>query len=193
MKKSILSLVLALIMVFSMTTPALAATKASTKTVTFNTYATDDTDFTGMTATVKVTNVTSQKTKDFSFYLSDEDRTVSGEKSKVIYCKAPVTVTLCPNKGDKYAGVYEFMIFFDSNKVAIKSVKSKFKYYAFDTAKYEFNFSKKLNTVPDGSYGYADGSTQTFTKAGTYLLNVRPISGVDDTDVPLTPVFIVVK
>jgi hypothetical protein len=192
-KRSILAILLTLVMVFSITTPAMAATKAKTKTVTFNAYDTNDTDFTDRTATVKVTNVTSQKTKDFSLYLSDEDRTITGTKSKVIYCKAPVTITLKPNKGEDNIGVSAFYMTFDSKKVKPSTVTAKYKYYAFDLTKYAFDFSKKLDAKPDGSYGYADGSTQKLTKAGTYVLYVRPQSGVDDSEVALTPVFFVVK
>jgi hypothetical protein len=192
-KKSILSVLLAVAMVFSVTTPALAATKPATKTVTFAPYDTDDKDFTDWTATVKVTNVTKQVTKDFSVDLKagEDTYTFAGTKSKVIYVKAPATITLQPNKGEKHAGVYAFSII--AGEDTYKSVKAKFKYYAFNLNKYEFDFSKKLSSAPDGSYGYADGSTQTLTKKGTYVLNVKPFNGVDDTEIPLTNVFIVVK
>lgn len=189
-KKSILALALSLIMVLSMTTPAMAATKPSTKTVTFNSY---DSKLVHAPVTIKVTNVTSQKTKDFSMYLSDDDVTIAGKKSKVIYCKAPATITLCPNKGDKHAGFYSFSIGFDSNKVAIKSVTTKFKYYAFDLDKYEFDLSKKATATKPASWGYADGSTHKLTKAGTYVMYVKSVNDVDDETVSLTPVFIVVK
>ena len=126
--------------------------------------------------------------------MRDDDVTVTGKNCKVITCKAPATITLQPNKGEKHTGVFSFMLGFDSNKVKVSSVKSNFKYYEFDTDAYEFNYSKKYtpDTKPD-SYGIADGSAMTLTKAGTYVAYVRPMSGVDDTDVPLTPVFIVVK
>lgn len=191
-KKSILSVLLALLMVFYTATPAMAATKPSTKTITFNSYATDDSDFTGFQSTLKVTNVTSVKTKDYSFYLSDEDVTISGKKSKVITCKAPATVSLQPNKGEKHARVVSFYGCCDSTKVDPSTVKVNYKYYAFDKSIYDFDFTKSYTEAPD-SYGIAEGSSQKLTKAGTYVFYVRPLSAVDDTDVELTPVFVVVK
>ena len=190
MKKSILALVLSLIMVFSMTAPAMAATKAVTKTVTFNSY---DSKFVAAPVTVKVTNVTSQKTKDYSLYMSDDDVTISGTKSKVIYCKTKTTITLQPNKGEKQAGFFKFYMCFDSNKVAPKTVNRTDKYYSYDMDAWEFDFSKKYDTIPGDAWGYADGSSMTLTKAGTYVLYVKSVNDVDDESVDLTPVFIVVK
>lgn len=193
-KRSILALVASLIMVFSMTTPAMAATKTaaepSTKTIKFNSY---DSKYVHAPVTVKVTNVTSQKTKDFSFYLSDDKVTISGRKSKIIYAKAPVTLTLQPNKGEKNTGVFSFSLTFDSKKVKPSTVKSTFKYYAYDMDMWEFDYSKKYDKVPGDAWGYADGSKHTLTKAGTYVLHVKSVYDVDDTTTDLTPVFIVVK
>jgi hypothetical protein len=189
-KKSILSVALALILLFSLTTPTMAATKASTKTITFNSY---DSEYVNAPVTVKVSNVTSQKTKDYSMYMSDDDVTISGTKSKVIYCKSPVTITLQPNKGEKHAGVFAFYMCFDSNKVKPSTVKRTDKYYAYDMDQWEFNFSKKYNDVPGDAWGYADGSTQKLTNAGTYVLYVKSVNDVDDETVDLTPVFLVVK
>jgi len=190
MKKSILSVLLALIMVFSLTTPAMAATKAVTKNVTFNSY---DSKFVGAPVTVKVTNVTSQKTKDFSMYMSDDDVTIEGKNSKVIYCKTKTTITLQPNKGEKQAGFFKFYMCFDSKKIKPSTVKSTFKYYAYDMDMWEFDFTEKYDTVPGDAWGYADCSSMTLTKAGTYVLYVKSVNDVDDESVDLTPVFIVVK
>lgn len=193
MKKSILAVLLTLVMIFSITTPVFAATKTSTKTVTFNSYETSSQRY-QMPATVKITNVISQKTKDYSTYLSDDKVTISGKKSKVITCKAPVTITLKPNKGEEQTGVQSFMLSYDSKKISTKSVKQNFKYYTYDIRTLEFDFSKKYDTTDHLEFiGYADGSSYKLTKAGTYVLNVRPLSGVDDSDLTLTPVFIVVK
>ncbi len=65
-KISVLSVFMALIMVFSLTTPAMAATKPETKTFKVSagiSYVDEDAD---SNVTFKVTNVTSSKTKDFS-------------------------------------------------------------------------------------------------------------------------------
>ena len=190
MNKKIISVVISLILLFSMTTPISAATKPSTKTVTFNSY---NSKYVNAPVTVKITNVTEQKTKDFSLYLSDDKVTIKGKKSKVIYCKASTTITLQTPKSEDYAGFYSFSMYFDSNKVAIKSIKTNFKYYAYDVDIGEFDFSHKYDTIPGNAWGYADGSTQKLTKAGTYVLYVKSVNDVDDTTVDLTPIFIVVK
>ncbi len=192
MKKSILALTLSLILVFSMTTTAFAATKASTKTITFGSTTALPSSSEYMPVTVKITNVTSQKTKDFSMYMSDDDVTISGDKSKVIYCKGSTTITLCPNKGEKNAAVYEFCMYFDSKKVAPETVKRTSKYYSFDLNAYEYDFSKKLDKAPD-CWGYADGSSMKITKAGTYALFVKKVDDGYPLPEGLTPVFIVVK
>jgi hypothetical protein len=188
--KSILALVLTLVMVFTMTMPTMAATKASTKTVTFNSY---DSKYVNAPVTIKVTNVTAQKTKDFSFYMSDDKVTISGKNSKVIYAKAPVSITLQPNKGAKQAGFFNFYMCFDSNKVAPNTVVRTDKYYAYDMNEWEFDFSKKYDKVPGDAWGYAEGSNMKITKAGTYVLYVKSVNDVDDETTGLTPVFIVVK
>ncbi|MDF2537147.1 MAG: hypothetical protein K0S76_168 [Herbinix sp.] len=189
-KKSILSVLLTLLLALSLTSPAMAATKTSTKTVTFNSYTSKD----AITPiTVKVTNVTSQKTKDYSVKLGNE--TIAGKKSKVIYCKAPVTITLQPNKGDKHAGVYDFYMAFDSKKIKTNTVTRTDKYYAFDTEAWAYDYSMKYDTIPSDFWGYADGSTQKITKAGTYVLFVQAYADDSDDEMSdeLTPVFIVVK
>ena len=196
-KKSILALVLSLIMVFSITTPALAATKPSTKTIAFEA---GDSHYEGNgdpsnEATIKVTNVTSQKTKDFSFYLSDDDKTISGKKSKVIYCKTKTTITLVPNKEDTTAGVFGFMYYYDSNKVKASTIAAKYKYYSNNSEIEEVDTSKKYDKAPGDDWVVADGSSITLTKAGTYVIYVRPYQfyGTDQEDYELTPVFIIVK
>lgn len=193
-KKRILSVLLTFVMVFSITaTPTMAATKASTKTITFGTNGSPADSFRYSPATIKVTNVTSQKAKDFSMYMSDDDKTISGEKSKVIYCKAPVTITLEPNKGEKNVGVNNFCMYFDSNKIKPSTVKGTYKYYTFDMDKYMPDFSEKFDTKPDDSYQIADGSTQKLTKAGTYVLYIQNVDVGDEFPDGLTPVFFVVK
>jgi hypothetical protein len=189
MKKSILSIGLTFILALSLTITAFAATKGVTKTVTFNSY---DSKSVNAPVTIKVTNVTAQTTKDFSFYLSDDKKTIAGKKSIVLNCTAPVTLTLQPNKGENNAGVFSFSMSYDSNKVPVKSVKTNFKYYALDANTNEFDFTKKLTTAT-ASCGYADGSSQTLTKAGTYVLYVKSVNDVDETTTKLIPVFLVVK
>lgn len=191
--KRIAAVLLALAMVFTLSISAFAAAPAdSTQTVTFNAYATEDPAFADFPVSVSITNATKQETKDFSLYLSDDKITISGKNSKVIYCNAPVTVTLQPLDGEKHSGFNNFALFYDSNKVPIKSVQVKDAYYAFDTKKYAFDYSKKLTSQPAGDWGYAEGSSQMLTKAGTYVLNVQPMNAIDDSEVALTPVFIVV-
>jgi hypothetical protein len=189
MKKRILTIGLTLVLALALTVTAFAATKAVTKTITFTSY---DSKFVNAPVTIKVTNVTAQATKDYSFYLTDDKRTIAGKKSIVLNCTAPTTIMLQPNQGDKNAGVYSFSMSWDGNKVPSKSVKTNFKYYAFNADTNKFDFTKKLNTKIDGC-GYADGSTQTLTKAGTYVLYVKSVNDVDETTTQLTPVFIIVK
>ena len=190
MNKRILSVVLTLVLLLSFTTTAFAATKPSTKTVTFNSYASK---YVTAPVTVKVTNVTDQKTKDFKLYLSDDKVTISGKKSKVITCKGSTTITLQPNKGEKTAGVFNFYVAFDSKKVKPTTVKSTYKYYTYDMDAWEFDFSEKYSDIPGDAWGYADGSSIKLTKTGTYVLYVKSVNDVDDESVDLTPVFIVVK
>lgn len=192
MKKRIVSVVLTLVLLISMTTSAMASTKASNKTITFSSTGALPSSSQYAPATVKITNVTSQTTKDYSVYLSDDKVTHEGKKSKVITCKAPMTVTLQSNKGDKHVGVTAFSLYYDSNKISLKTVTSMFKYYAFDINSYTYDFSKKY-TKPLDYCGYADGSSYTITKAGEYILYVKTVD--DGYNVPegLTPVFIVVK
>lgn len=194
MNKRIVSIVLSLVLLLSVTSPAFAATKTSTKTITFQSYVSGNKDFTGYSTTLKVTNVISQKVKDFSFYLTDDKVTISGKKSNVFTCKVPTSLILQPNKGEKHIRVISFSGGCDANKVDLASVKFNCKYYAFDEAKGDFNFSKKYtdSNKPD-KCGIAEGSSQTITKAGTYVVYVRPLCKVNDKDVPLTPVFIVAK
>lgn len=189
MQKRLLSGILTIVLALSLTVPAFAATKAVTKIITFNSY---DSQFVNAPVTVKVTNVTAQATKDFSFYLTDDKKTISGKKSIVLNCKAPVTITLLPNKREAKVGVFDFCVSWDGNKVPTKSVIRNSKYYAFDENANSFDLSKKLNAKTDNT-GYADGSTMTLTKTGTYVLNVKSVNDVDDTTTQLTPVFIVVK
>lgn len=207
MKKNILALGLAVVLSASLTATAFATTKvvstpttkavvtkAVTKTITFNPYNSDYPEYKRFLSTLAFTNVIAQETKDFSFYTSDDKKTYIGKKSNVITCKAPTTITLQPNKGEKYAGVYDVIIYSDSNKINPSTIKKNFKYYIFNKAKLECDFSKKLSVKPAGAYGLADGSTYTLTKAGTYMIYVHPYcGGVDDTETPLTPVFIIVK
>lgn len=199
MKKRVMSLLLALVMVFSVTTPAMAATKkntkTSTKTITFvaGYYDVEGERFNG-DATIKVTNVTSQKTKDYSVDLSDGTKTYTfeGEKCKVIYCKTKTTITLKPNKDLTTAEVFGLTLYSDVKTA--NSVTWKGKYYDFDS--YTERVGKvKYDTVPEDSWVIADGSSYTITKAGTYVLYVRPFGyyGTDGEDFKLNPVFIVVK
>lgn len=187
-KKSILSVLLALVMVFILTTPAVAATKPVTKTITFNAGTYYDEDLLS-DAIIKVTNVTSMKTKDYSTYLSDDDITISGKKSKVITCKTKTTITL------KTSDAFAFYMAYDFNKIKSSTVKSSFKYYSFDSLSEKVDTSKKYDKAPEGGYVIADGSTFTITKAGTYVVYVRPFQfyGTADEDYALNPVFIVVK
>lgn len=188
---------MALIVVFSLTTPAMAATKPKTKTFTVSAginYVDEETD---SNVTFKVTNVTSQKTKDFSVDLvydgefEDEIFTHTGKKSKVIYCKGKTTITLQPNKGNKTAAIHTMYVCAGKNE---ESIKEKFKYYDYDLDTKKVNTSKKYDKQPYGLGAVADGSSFTFTKAGNYVIYVRPI-GFDgfEGDYELYPIFIVVK
>lgn len=193
MKKCILSIVLTLVLLLSLTAPVSAATKPVTKTVTFSTTGALSSSAQYAPATVKITNVTSSKTKDYSVYLSDDKITLEGKKSNVITCKGSATITLQPNKGEKNIGVHNFALYFDSKKVKPSSVKTTNKYYAFNLDEYIYDFSKKLTTKPDGSWGYADGSNIKITKPGTYVLYIKTVDDGYDLPEGLTPVFIVVK
>jgi len=185
---------MALVLMLSLTTMVFATSTVSPKTVivTFNAYATDDFDFVDIPVTVSVSNVTSQSIQDYSVGLSDGEKTITfaGEESNVLTCQAPVTITLLPNSGMEYVDVCDFYIVADIS--TYKSVIRTDKYYAFDTEDYVFDYSEKLTTKPSGSYSLADGCTQTLTKAGTYVLYTRPLTGLDDSEFGLTPVFIVV-
>lgn len=196
MKKSIVSVLLALAMVFSLTTPAFAATKPSTKTVTFKAGTINNAESFYSDTTIKVTNVTSQKTKDFTADLIDVDgnkATLSGKKSKVIYCKGKTTVTLKPNKGDTTAQYFGISLHSDAKNA--KSIKMKLSYYDFNWETEEVG--KKVDKEPaNGDWVLGDGSSFTITKAGTYVLYVRPFQfyGTEENgDYELKPVFIVVK
>lgn len=193
MNKRILSIVVALILLFSYTTPAYAATKPSTKTITFSTTGATSSSSQYAPATVKITNVTAQKTKDYSTYLSDDKITLEGKKSKVITCKGSTTITLATNKGEKHAGVTAFSLYFDYNKVKSNTVKTTNKYYAFDISTYMPDFTKKLATKPDDYWVYADGSSIKITKPGTYVLYVKVTDDGYEMPEGLTPVFIIVK
>lgn len=146
-------------------------------------------------ATIKVTNVTSQKTKDFSAKLHDDDGnlvTIEGKNSKVIYCKGKTTVTLKPNKGEKTAQVFGMPMYYDAKTV--KTVEVKVAYYEFNWETEEVG--KKLDKKPDhDDWVVGDGTTHIITKPGTYVLYVRPLLfyGIQDEDFKLNPVFIVVK
>ncbi len=186
-KKSILSVLLALILVFSMTTPAMAASKPSTKTIKFNAgtyFAEESVD---SEVTIKVTNVTSQKTKDFSVALSDgaTKTTYSGKKSKVIYCKASTKITL---------NTVAFNVNLVADDKTTKYLKGNFKFYDF-FPDYEGVGDTKYDAPPEGAWVVADGSSITIKKAGTYVLYVTPFQfyGNDKEDYELEPVFIVVK
>jgi len=99
-------------------------------------------------ATIKVTNVTSVKAKDFSTYLSDDDITIEGKNSKVITCKAKTTITL------KTSDAFAFYMAYGFNKIKSNTVKSKIKYYAFDSLSEEVDTSKKYVVVYDTVYNY---------------------------------------
>jgi len=203
MKKSILSVLLALIMVFSMTKPAMAATKPSTKTITYNAGTYFEDKSLDSKVTLKVTNVTSQKTKDFSVVLRDVDYTIKGKKSKVIYCKTKTTITLLPNKGETTAGVFGFFLTYDSWALDSAKVKQKCKFYPFNSETEKVATSKKYSEQPeeddgddyDNDYVLADGTSITVTQAGTYVIYVKPVKfyGYEYQDYELTPVFLVVK
>lgn len=193
MKKSILSIVLSLVLLFSLTTPVSAATKPVTKTITFGSTDALPTSYKYAPVTIKVTNVTSSKTKDYSVYLTDDKVTLEGKKSKVITCKSSTTIILQPNKGEEHIGVHNFALYFDSKKVKPSTVKTTNKYYAFDLDEYTYDFSKKLTTKPEGSWGYADGSSIKITKPGTYVLYVKVTDDGYEMPEGLTPVFIIVK
>ncbi len=193
MNKRILSVILALVLALSCTTPAMAATKTSTKTITFGSTDALPSSSNYSPVTIKVTNVTTKKTKDFSVDLEAGGNTYTfeGENCNVIYGKAPMTITLKPNKGEKNVGVYDWAMYADEK--TYKSVKSKNKYYAFDLDKYMPDFSEKLTAKPDGAFQIADGSTQKLTKAGTYVLYVKVTDDGYDMPEGLKPVFFVVK
>lgn len=79
MKKHLLSTILALTLLLSLTTTAFAATP-STKTIDFMAV---DSMTLKIPATVQVTNVVAQEQKDFSFYLSDDNKTIMGRNSHI--------------------------------------------------------------------------------------------------------------
>ena len=184
-------------MVFSLTTPAMAAAKPKTKTFTVSAginYVDEDADG---NVTFKVTNVTSSKNKDFSVDLvydgefEDEIFTHTGKDSKVIYCKGKTTITLQANKGDKTAAINTMYVC--AGKLE-ESIKEKFKYYKCNWDTYKADTSKKYDETPNGGGAIADGSSYTFTKAGNYVIYVRPLqfNGYEG-DFELTPIFVVVK
>ncbi len=190
--KNLGTMALALVTVLAMTATAFAATPApATKTITFNSYQSDKVN---APATVKVTNVTKTETKDYSAYMSDDDITIEATNAQVLTCKAPVTVTLMPNKGTKATGAFAFLLTYDFNLIDQKSVTTSLKYYKFDAKKAKFDTSKKLTLAQAGkSWGVADSSSMKITKPGTYVLWVDTAYGVDKDSVARTPVFLVVE
>lgn len=192
-KKRILSIVLTLVLMLSLTAPVSAAMKPVTKTVTFSTTGALPSSAQYSPATVKITNVTSSKTKDYSVYLTDDKVTLEGKKSKVITCKGSTMITLTTNKGEEHTGVTAFSLYFDYNKIKASTVKTTNKYYAFDIDTYMPDFTKKLATKPDDYWVYADGSNIKITKPGTYVLYIKVTDDGYEMPDGLTPVFIIVK
>lgn len=195
--KKLGTLALALTLALSLAMPAFAATpavvKAVTKTLTYNTF--DSAEIVAP-ATLSVTNVTKTETKDFSTYLSDDKLTIEGKKSQVLTCKAPVTVTLMPNKGQKTTGYFSYSVSYDGSKIPAKSVTKNIKYYGYNYDTGVFDYKKKLTIAQAkaiGSWGVADTSTLKLTKPGTYVIWAAGDYDIDpDTAMPV-PVFVVVK
>ena len=191
--KKIIVYALTLIMVLSIPTPALAAQKTTTETITYSTNGSPPTSYRYAPATVDITNVISTEVKDYSYYLSDDDYTHTGYDSTVVYAKAPVTITLKPYGDAEYEAAIAFTLYFDTNKVKANTVKRADKYYAFDLDNYDYDFSEKYDTIPSDYWGYADGSSQTITKAGTYILYTMIVDDGYDLLDGVNPLFIVVE
>ena len=186
MSKRILSVVLTLALIFTLSISAFASPKGSTQTVKFEAV-----DVFGAEATVSVTNVTSQATKDMSvsFIENGKKQSFEGKNSKVVYCNAPTTVTLVSSENYSEEKCSYGFIMRSSDTTA---VLMSFKYYEVNADTGELG-NKKL-TKPTEYFVIADGSSYTMTQPGTYVVYVIPylMEGELDVDYKLTPMFIVV-
>lgn len=191
MKKSFLSIMLVLVLILSLTTMAFGAPVSETKIIQYE--ATDD-PFLYLPASIKVTNVKSQERKDFSTYLSDDDKTISGKDSIILHGTSPMTITLLPYEGENnehtFPGAYMFYLAWDGNKVDSNTITRKDKYYTFDD--YELITDKKYDILPERYWIYADGSSMNITEVGTYVLYTLPYGNYDTEDVNISPVFIII-
>ncbi len=186
MSKRILSVLLTLALIFTLSISAFAAPKGSTQIVKFEAV-----DVFGAEATVSVTNVTSQATKDMSvsFMENGKKQSFEGKNSKVVYCNAPTTVTLVSSENYSEETCSYRFIMRSSDTTA---VSMNFKYYEVNADTGELG-NKKL-TKPTEYFVIADGSSYTMTQPGTYVVYVIPylMEGELDVEYKLIPMFIVV-
>lgn len=174
MKKRIIPLALALLMVVALIPSALAA--GSTVTQVFDIRG-------GRNVTLEFTNVTSQVVKDYSMATAPD--IAFAKNTTVIYCDAPTTITLRPNNGEEHAAVIALPYLYN---VAEDSIKWDLKYYealyTYDNngniSSWEYYTTEKSDTpyitmsIGNQTFAYAlaDGSSITFTQPGEYPLDI---------------------
>ncbi len=199
-KKSILSVLLALVMVFSLTSTAFAATG---KTVTFNgghIYQAEK----GKPGTIqiKLSNITKTKKDvkidlmdyiddaslaDIVFGYTEEDEAITlkdivSNGVNVYYAdKSPVTVT----------SKSVLTCFWANYTGSVEKATYTPKYYSFDDYQSNPDKAKVLKTKPDGDYFLAPGTSMKFTKSGKFLFIVKDDGFIDGS--PVSAFCIIVK
>jgi hypothetical protein len=205
-KKSVLSVLLAFIMVFSLITPAYAATKA--KTVTFNGgYIYQAEKGKPGTAQVKISNIVKTKknvkiseksliknyteTKETANLVFGYDENgdelklkdiVTGEDGVTVYYadKAPVTVTTKTTLSC-------FWACYTGDEVKAKYTP---KYYDFEDYYYNQEKAEVLTEIPY-DYLMAPGTKMKLTKAGSYLFIIKDDGFISDS--PFSAFCVIVK
>lgn len=200
MKKRILSVLLALVLLLSFTTTAFAA---SGKTVTFNGgYFYNDKDKEG-TIQIKLTNIATKKNikidkKELMNYVDDDTvaniiigydedgnsytlkDTVTSDKVTTYYANsAPVTITTKNPLG----------YFFYSYKGTEEKAKFTPKYFTLDDYIADGLNAKVYKDEPKGDWLYAPNTTIKITKPGKYIFAVQDDGFIDGSP---TDVFCVI-
>jgi hypothetical protein len=199
-EKSILSVLLALVMVFSLTSTVFAATG---KTVTFNggyIYQTEK----GKPGTIqiKLSNIINTKKSvkidimdyiddasvaDTIFGYTEEDDAITlkdivSEGITVYYAdKAPVTAT-------SKSVLSCFWVSYTGN---VEKATYTPKYFSFDDYLNNPDNAKVLTKKPEGSYFLAPGTKMKLTKSGKYLFIVKDDGAIDGS--PISAFCVIVK
>lgn len=203
--KRILSVLLALVMVFSFTTSAYAATG---KTVTFNGgYIYQDEKGKPGTIQIKLSNISTTKknvkisSKTFMTYVDDDSVAdtiisytedgdtitvkdlVTDDKGVTVYYadKAPVTITA-------KSSLSCFWATYTGN--VVKATYTP-KYYSFDDYLSNSGKAKVLTKEPEGDYLLAPGTSMKLTKPGKYLFIVKDDGLIDGS--PVNAFCVIVK